>query len=149
MKDVLIAINSIHNYGQGDEEDSIEFTTDGHYLLEDDTACLSYLETEVTGMQGTRTSVFVSDSGIVVDRDGLVKSRMVFCPGEKTSFLYDTPNGAATMTLNTRRMSHSFDESGGSLEIEYVLDVEHVVLSRNRFNMKVTEQKKIGDRAYV
>ena len=43
MKDVIISINSIHSYGR-DEEDKLEFTTDGYYFYEDGTGCLSYME---------------------------------------------------------------------------------------------------------
>ena len=38
----------------------------------------------------------------VVDRDGTVKSRMIFKEGSKSSFLYSTPFGQATLGVDTR-----------------------------------------------
>ena len=143
MKDVVISIHSLHGCG-GDEEDTIDFTTDGLYSFDGETACLTYLESEVTGMEGTRTSVMVMPDKVVVDRDGGIMSRMIFREGEKNSFLYDTPVGSATLNMNTRGIQHRFDEHGGDMEIDYVLDMEHAFVSRNRFQMTVMEQKRMG-----
>ena len=138
MKDVVIYIRSL--YGYGEDEDTIDFTTDGLYTFDGDTACLTYEESEVTGMEGTRTSVMVMPDKVVVDRDGTVTSRMVFSPGEKHAFLYDTPVGAATMHMNTRSVQSRFNEHGGHMEIDYVIDMEHAFASRNKFKMTVKER---------
>ena len=124
MKDVVIYIRTLFGT-DGEEQDSIDFTTDGLYTYDGDTACLTYLETDVTGMEGTRTSVMVMPDKVVVDRDGTVTSRMVFRPGEKHAFLYDTPVGSATMHMDTRGLSSRFNEHGGHMEIDYVMDMEH------------------------
>ena len=138
MKDVLISIHSSFAYEEG-EEQQMDFTTDGYYFYEDDVGCLSYEETEVTGMEGTRTSLFVMPDQVVVDREGTVTSRMVFKEGLKSAFQYATPFGNANMGINTRRITRNMDGSGGSVEIDYVVDMEHVVASRNRFEITVRE----------
>ena len=137
-KDVMIYIRSL--YGYGEDEDIVEFTTDGQYAFDGDTARLTYLESEVTGMEGTRTSVLVSPGRVVVDRDGAVTSRMVFTPGEKHAFLYDTPIGSATLHMDTRNVKSRFNEHGGHMEIDYVIDMEHAFASRNKFKMTVKER---------
>ncbi len=138
MKDVVISIHSLT--GLGEEEDSLDFVTDGLYSYADGVASLSYLETEVTGLEGTRTSLMVLPDKVVVDRDGLVMSRMVFTPGQRSAFQYDTPIGTATMQMDTHRITQRFDERGGDMEIDYVLGLEHAVISRNRFRLNVREQ---------
>ena len=138
MKDVIISITSTFAYGDG-EEQSMEFTTDGHYFYEDQVGCLSYEETAVTGLEGTRTSLFVMPDQVVVDREGTVTSRMVFREGLKSAFQYATPFGNATMGIATRRIDQCMGEGGGSVEIDYVVDMEHVVASRNRFQITVRE----------
>lgn len=60
-------------------------------------AWLSYMESAVTGMEGTRTSMTIFPEQVVLDRAGSITSRMVFKEGLKNSFLYDTPYGTATM----------------------------------------------------
>ena len=147
MKDVVIYIRSL--FGEEDEGDNaIDFTTDGLYTFDGSTACLTYLESEVTGMEGTRTSVMVMPDQVVVDRDGSVTSRMVFREGEKNAFLYETPVGSATMHMDTRGLQTRFNEHGGHMEIDYVLDMEHAFVSRNRFKLTVKEQKQMGDRSH-
>ena len=139
MKDVVISINSIHCDAEG-EEDRIEFTTDGEYRFENGTGYLSYLESEVTGLPGTRTSLEIRPDEVIVDRTGGITSRMVFRRGEKNSFQYETPFGMATLGMNTRRIRHDFGAAGGSMVIDYVLDVEHALVERNRFCVEVREQ---------
>lgn len=138
MKDVLININSTHAYPQG-EDDSLEFTTDGYYFFEDDVACLSYMESEVTGLEGTRTSIMAYTDRVVLDRDGLVTSRMIFRQGEKSSFMYSTPYGAVAMGISTGSIRREMDENGGGLFIDYSVDVENSVIARNSFHITVEE----------
>ena len=138
MKDVVISIRSLT--GQGEDEDSLDFVTDGLYSYDGLVACVTYLETEVTGMEGTRTSLMVLPDKVVVDRDGLITSRMIFTPGQRSAFQYDTPVGTATMQMDTHSITQRFDERGGDMEIDYVLGLEHAVISRNRFRLNVREQ---------
>ena len=148
MKDVVISIRTVHAVDMEDE-DYLDFTTDGLYTYDGEVGCLSYLETEVTGMEGTRTSVIVMPDQVVVDRDGLITSRMIFKEMEKSSFLYNTPYGTATMNISTRRISHSLDEHGGNVEIDYVVDMEHAVVTRNQFRLNITEQNLMGENSNV
>lgn len=142
LKDVIISIKSLQNYGFEDQ-DGVEFTTDGYYMMEDGVACINYEETAVTGMEGTRTSLMISDEQVVVDRDGLITSRMVFTSGGKSSFQYGTPYGTANLGIDTREIHHSFDENGGHMELDYVVNMEHAVVTRNKFFISV---KKMGDK---
>ena len=36
----------------------------------------------------------------------------------------------------------NFDEHGGSMEIDYVVDMDHAVFGRNKFQMHVREQER-------
>ena len=94
----------------------------------------------VTGLPGTRTSVEIRPDEVIVDRTGSITSRMVFRRGEKNRFQYETPYGMATLGMSTQRIRHDIGAKGGSVEIDYVLDVEHAVVERNRFCLNVREQ---------
>ncbi len=145
-QNVWISFSSIHNVDGGDDSDRLDFTTDGSYIFADNVGRLSYQESDVTGLEGTCTSVTVTPGEIVVDRDGLVKSQMVFSEGRKNSFLYSTPFGEATMGVDTRRIRGKLDERGGEIEIDYVVDMEHAVVARNRFHITVRQmEEKMGD----
>jgi uncharacterized beta-barrel protein YwiB (DUF1934 family) len=43
------------------------------------------------------------------------------------------------MGINTKKILHSFDEKGGTAEIEYVMDVEHTVITKNKFTIDVKQ----------
>ena len=138
LQDVWISFHSVN--GCDDEEpDSLDFSTDGQYSFRGGEGRLSYWESEVTGLEGTRTSVTIRPDEVVVDRDGTIKSRMIFKEGSKSSFLYSTPFGQATMGVDTRRIRHSVDERGGQVEIDYVVDMEHAVVARNKFQITIRQ----------
>ena len=142
MRDVVISMHSIEGCDT-DDQGIVDFSTDGHYFKDGDTSCFSYLETDVTGLEGTRTSVIVRPDEVVVDRDGMITGRMIFREREKNSFLYSTPYGTATLGVNTKSIKKSFDENGGELEVDYVTDMEHAVVARNKFFVRVEEQKEL------
>ena len=138
-KDVIIDMHSDHAYDREDA-DSFDFSTDGTYSFVDGVGRLSYWESEVTGLAGTRTCVEITPHGIVVDRSGTVTSRMEFREGLKNFFQYHTPYGMADVCMDTHRLRADFNEHGGLAELDYVLDLEHTVALRNKFRLKVTEQ---------
>lgn len=137
-KEVLIDIHSIHAY-DSEDRDSLDFTTDGLYQYENGVGRLRYWESEVTGMPGTQTRVEISPEGVIVDRVGTVNSRMEFREGLKNVFPYETPYGLATMGMDTRRIHSRFNEHGGNMELDYVLNLEHMVVIRNKFRIEVME----------
>lgn len=138
MKEVVISIKSIQDY-DNEERQSFEFTTDGLYSFENGIGHLSYYESEVSGLPGTRTTVSISPDEIVLNREGFLTSCMVFREGKKNSMLYDTPYGTAKLGIDTRRIRQSFDEKGGNMELNYILDLEHAVVGKNRLEVNVKE----------
>ena len=144
-KDVIIELHSVHAYDRDDSE-SFDFVTDGSYRFEDGVGRLSYWESEVTGMPGTRTRLEIRPQEIVVDRSGTVSSRMEFREGLKHTFQYTTPFGMADVRMNTHALHADFNEHGGVAELDYVLDLEHTVAVRNKFHLRVREQ--IGEERY-
>ncbi len=85
MKDVWISISNRQHDG-GKEENTLVFDTAGYYFFDDGVGVLSYQESELTGLEGTRTSVMVMPDQVVVDRDGILTGRMVFREGFRDSF---------------------------------------------------------------
>jgi len=141
-KEAVIRISSIHG-NEGEEPDVIEFSSDCMYSYDEatETAIAVYYESEVTGMTGTRTRMTVKPDRVIVAREGLVSSEMLFRVGERVSFLYDTPYGSATVGLDTHSIVQSFDEHGGDVVIKYALNLEHTMAIMNRFCLHVEELK--------
>ena len=85
MKDVIISITGVQNYPQG-TDDSVELVTEGKYSFRDGRGELSYMESELTGMQGTRTSFTFTPTEVVLSREGTLTSKMIFREGTKNTF---------------------------------------------------------------
>lgn len=139
-KDVVISIVGSQSDGSGEDND-VELVTDGTYKYENGESTFTYRESPLTGMDGTTTSITVSPMGVVMTREGTLNTRMVFEEGKKHNFVYDTPFGAATMGINTRRIVRDMDEHGGSLEIDYLVDYQQALVGHNFFRFSVREQK--------
>ena len=93
MKDVIISITG-SQYEASGPEDAIELVTDRQYCYKNGSGTLTYMESELTGMEGTKTSFIFSPEEVVLSREGTLTSRMVFREGKKSTFLYDTPRWA-------------------------------------------------------
>ena len=139
MRDVLITINSFQSLN-GDDG-SLEFITRGKYAVDEEGIHLSYQESELTGLEGTETDFLVKPGQVVMSRTGNVTAQMIFQKGKKQHFAYETPYGTLTMGLDTFRLEHALGEGGGDMLIEYDLDLDRAVVSRNRFRINVKDIK--------
>lgn len=140
-KNVIISVRTVHD----EEENSMDFITDGVYSFEDGLCSMSYLESNVTGLEGTRTTVSFLPDEVVIDREGSITSRMVFREGTTNKISYSTPFGSTVMGLDTKRIRRSFGPSGGSAEIDYVLGVQHRLFTRAKLLISVEQQGERTD----
>ncbi len=132
----VITVTGVQNL-QDSGDDSIELVTDGIYTKIPDGFVIKYAETELTGLVGTTTSVEIRPDSVTVERKGTLNTRMEFREGQKTSFLYDTQFGSATLCFETRKIVANFYEYGGSLSIDYIVNMEHAVVGKNKLKMSV------------
>jgi len=140
-RDVLISIQSIQNL-DGHDTDGPELISLGEYDYAADGIRFAYLESELTGLNGTKTVFQIRPpEEVVLTRRGGVNAQMVFRPGEKHSFRYQTSVGALNLTVLTRALNIRMNEHGGDLAIEYDLSFEQAYLSRNKFYIKVREKE--------
>jgi len=138
MKDAIISITGVQNDPNG-EKDAVELVTAGQYGFENGESRFTYEESDLTGLNGTRTTFTISPLGVVLRREGSLNSEMVFEQGRKSFFLYETPFGSATMGVDTRRIDTRLDEHGGDLELDYDIDFNHTPMGRNKFKINVRE----------
>ncbi len=136
MKNVLISIKSFQA-AQDTDEESFELVTDGEYSLNGDIAMFSYMESELTGFAGKKTSFVIEPNRVILNRAGGTGGEMIFSEGKKHHFVYETAYGSLTMGIDTQSIKKDMDENGGDLEIHYVVDVDNVVMSRNAFKINV------------
>ena len=123
--------------------DEIELVTDGVYCRTESGYEIHYQESEITGLYGTATTVRICPDGISVERSGVLNSRMDFVQGRSCSTLYETPFGSATLGVDTRRIYADMNDEGGELCIDYVVNMEHAVVMKNRLTMNV--RPRVGE----
>lgn len=134
---VLLTIRSEQRY-EDTEPDSIELMTEGTLVLTGENGIvLSYQESELTGLEGTTTRVHIDGGRVTLLREGNTNSQMVFEEGRRHLSMYETPYGALSIGVNTRRMRSTVDEAGGDLEIDYAIEIDNLVAGQNLFRMNV------------
>ena len=139
-KSVIISIKGRQSY-ENVEDETIELVTEGLLAKEGEGAyTLSYQETELTGLEGTLTTFQIEDGRITLMRHGEVNSQMVFEEGRRHLSMYNTPYGALAVGIKTHSMDCRMDDHGGSIEINYAIEIEHAVAGQNLFQIQVREK---------
>ena len=139
---VLLSIRG-EQYFDDVDPNATELMTEGTLEQTEDGFLLSYQETELTGMEGTLTTFQVEPDCITLLRMGEFNSQMVFQPGRRHFSMYDTPYGALSISVNTRKMRAALDDHGGQIEIDYAIEIDHAVAGENAFHIDVREKEAI------
>ncbi len=134
---VIISIKGSQYNGEGGPEE-MELVTPGS-LIRDGRGgyTISYEESELTGLEGTTTVLRIEGGRVTLLREGSVNSQMVFEEGRRHLSMYETPYGALSVGINTRRMKNTVGEDGGDLEIDYAVEIDNLLAGQNLFRMSV------------
>ena len=128
-KEVIISIKGMQKY-ENAELDTIELVTWGR--LERDGESFTRLE-------GTLTTFQIEPERVTLLRVGEYTSQMVFQEGRRHMSMYNTPYGTMSIGVNTRHLTAQVGESGGDIEIDYAIEIDHTVAGRNVFQIKIKE----------
>ena len=141
-KDVIISIRGTQDYS-GTDPDTMELVTEGKLAVQDGALCLSYEESELTGMEGTTTVFQVEPEKVTLLRLGSVQSEMVFEEGRRHMSLYSTPYGNMEIGVRARRLNSTLELTGGRLEIDYDIEINHMLAGQSLFRIDVRENTPI------
>ena len=134
---VIISIKGKQIYAES-SPDEMELVTAGTLKREGrGKYSISYQESELTGLEGTTTRLLIDGGRVTLVREGNINSQMVFEEGRRHLSMYETPYGALSIGVNTRRMRSTVDEGGGDLEIDYALEIDNLLAGQNQFRMNV------------
>jgi len=137
---VIISVEGTQRF-LGEDAQTIQIVTEGTMKREGDAVYLSYEESEVTGMEGTTTTIFVKPERVELIRTGAVQSKMVFEKGKKDISLYNMGFGALTIGVKARRLKNELGPSGGRLEISYGIEIEEETRGLNSFVIDVRRRE--------
>ena len=138
---VIISIKGVQSMPDMEDE-TIELVTEGRLEADGEAGFkICYQESELTGLDGTRTTIQVEEKRVTLLREGQFNSEMVFEEGRRCLSLYNTPYGALSVGINTRKMHAALDETGGEIEISYAIEIEHAVAGQNLFRIDVRQKR--------
>ena len=121
------------------EPETIEIHSVGSYSECEGRVELSYDETEVTGMEGSRTAVsFAKENSDIVSmiREGAVSTVLVFEEGKRHHCIYNTPIMPFEVCVYTRTVRNAI-EGEGILEMDYTVELRGAQAERTKFLMRV------------
>jgi uncharacterized beta-barrel protein YwiB (DUF1934 family) len=135
------AIISVSSKQLGDTEE-IKVVTPGTFYAKDDAYYAEYAETEISGMEGTTTTMKIRPNKFSLIRQGSTNAEMDFDKKEKSISMYTTPYGTLELKIETQKLDVMVDEDGGDIYIKYLLSiVGHDALDTTlKINIKTQEQ---------
>lgn len=120
MRRAIISVSS----KQSIDDDGIELVTPGEFFKKDDFYYAIYNETEISGMEGTRTTLKIKNDKVVIIRDGTTSANMEFEKGKQNISLYNTPYGILELKIKTRDLDVNIDEAGGNVNVKYDMEMQ-------------------------
>ncbi len=134
MKNVLISLKGFNN-----EKQQLEFITEGKLFSKENYYYVTYQESEMTGMEGTTTTVKIKEKEVSLIRHGSVTSNFIFQEGISNTSLYKTEFGEFTISITAKKINVNMSETGGIIEMDYLLDLLDGNNSNNKFYMTIKE----------
>ena len=137
-KEVVISIKGMQQY-EGALPDAVELVTAGRLARDGTGYTLSYQESELTGLDGTLTTIQVDGEQVTLMRVGEFNSQLVFQEGRRHLSVYNTPYGAMSVGVHTRHLLAELSDRGGDIEVDYFIEIDHALAGRNVFRISVKE----------
>ena len=138
-KDVVISIKGMQKY-EGNDPDTVELVTAGRLMKDKAGYTLSYQESEITGLEGTLTTIQVEGEQVTLMRMGEFNSQMVFQEGRRHLSMYNTPYGAMSVGVNTRHLLADLSDKGGDIEIDYAIEIDNAIAAGSGEGMLTMDQ---------
>ena len=140
-KEVVISIKGMQQY-EGALPDAVELVTAGRLARDGTGYTLSYQESELTGLDGTLTTIQVDGEQVTLMRVGEFNSQLVFQEGRRHLSVYNTPYGAMSVGVHTRHLLAQLSDQGGDIEVDYAIEVDHALAGRSIFRISVKETEE-------
>jgi uncharacterized beta-barrel protein YwiB (DUF1934 family) len=134
------AVISVISKQLGDN-DEIKVVTPGTFYVKDNVFYAEYAETEISGMEGTTTTMKIKPNKFSLIRQGSTSTEMEFDRKEKSVSMYSTPYGTLELKIETKKLDVTVDEEGGDIYIKYLLSIvgQDVMDTTLKINIKTQD----------
>ena len=131
------AIISVKSSSNLDPNEAIEVVTPGKFIIEENGFKAIYEESEISGMEGTTTTLNIQDNIMVLERVGSTTTNMEFKEGAMAVSLYNTPYGVLNLNVDTEKLNINVNENGGEIYSKYILGLEGQEGITTELNIKI------------
>lgn len=137
MEKVTLKIIGTQISGDG-EENQVELITEGKYYEKNNCRFLVYEETELSGMEGSTTTLKIAEGQVMMKRFGTNESELVFEKDQTHTTQYRTPYGAIEMDIVTSEISIAINEECvDCIDIAYEINISEKTETRNTLSVTV------------
>ncbi len=135
MKNIKIrVVGSQSRYSK--KEEQIELVTDASFNKKDDCYVITYDESDLTGMEGSKTKLKILDDKLIMTKFGTVSSNIEFIVGKRYKTGYLTSLGLLDMEILTTNYETNINNEGiGSIDIEYKVNLSGFEESLNKLHI--------------
>ncbi len=125
-----------------EEEQQMEFITEGRYFVKGDSVYLLYDESEFSGMEGCTTSLKITGENIKMKRFGDsigIDTEIEFEKGKRFKGFYDTPFGSVEMEVLTNGIVNKIEktQATGTLNIDYHISLRGLSEGRSILDIEI------------
>ena len=117
--------------------ETVEFVTAGRLQRYGRKLRVSYEESDLIGLEGVTPAFEVENGRVTMERSGKLNSKMEFVEGKRTESLYSMDMGAMLLGVTARRVVPKLTDSGGSIYLEYGVELEGNYLGLNTYSIEV------------
>lgn len=128
-KEILLTIRGAPQ----EEPEGIELITRGWFCQEEDNIRLEYDESELSGMEGTKTQLRFDGSQVYLERTGDTQSCLIFCKRQQTQSTYQMGPFTLPVSVFSTILEYELTPQKGWMELQYTLD-----LGGSRINNRLT-----------
>lgn len=137
MSDATIKVKSVIKQ-KGEEDHNVEIITPGKIYKKDGYIYIFYDESELSGMEGIKTMLKISDTYIKLSRSGASESGLIFEPGIDHLSKYGTPYGEFMMETTTKSINLDLDDIlKGIVSVEYHLSIKGLSETDHKLEIEV------------
>lgn len=135
------AVITIKSTVSEDVDDLIEVVSVGEFEKFEGGFLVKYDETEISGMEGTQTTMIIKEDSFDLIREGTTETRMNFKKNKENVVLYKTPYGIMNIKTYTKRLYIDINECGGIVETTYALILEDQQVVKTNLSIKIATDK--------
>ncbi len=139
---IRVILSIVGTQSNGPAQDSVEMLTEATLEQIGEITDIRYNEPDENGFEECQTHIRTQgDACVTITRTGKYASQLILEKGQRHLNHYDMGFGQLVMGVSTSRIHNTLCPTGGQLTVHYTLEMNHSLVSNNRFVLKIVEVK--------